>query len=285
MEAIGQTTEEKLLTLLTLRHAGIAPRELLRLFTPETSFLPLDLPPLLAGYSRELSAYRQEAEGELAACREAGIELIPFFDTTYPKGLEDLKQARPLLLYLRGDRANLTRSPRLAIIGTRQPSPLGYAEAYRIAREEAERGAVVLSGLARGCDEAAHRGALDGGGKSIAVVATGLDSVHPVGHERLQQSLLDQGGLVISEYPPGTPLEPYRLVQRNRLQAALAESLLVIECGMKSGTMHTVGFAERMHRPVYALPAQGLPSQLGNDSLLRTGRAALYQDGLDVRYR
>lgn len=276
MEHIGLAAEERLLDLLALRRAGVAPRELFALFSPEVSFLPFDLPPLIESYAEVLKRYRAEAEAEVEACSKAGIALLPFYDRAYPQGLNDLKRARPLVLYLRGDRTCLVRSPRLAIVGTRQPSPEGYAQAYRLAHVAAEREEVILSGLARGCDEAAHRGALDAQGKTIAVVATGLDRVHPEGHEALQARILDQGGLLVSEYPLGTSLEPYRLVQRNRLQAALAEALLVIECGEASGTMHTVRFAERMHRPIYALPSQGLPSQQGNALLLRAGRAKLY---------
>lgn len=276
MEPARQSTQEKLLMLLALRRAGIAPRRLFRLFTPEEDILPLDLPDLLESYSQELETFRLLAEAEIEACTQAGVELVPFFDPSYPEGLDDLKQARPLLLYLRGDRTCLVRSPRLAVIGTRQPSPQGYTQAYRLAYESADRGEVILSGLARGCDEAAHRGALDAHGKTIAVIATGLDRVHPEGHEALQERILEHGGLIISEYPLGTPLETYRLIQRNRLQAALAEALLVIECGQCSGTMHTVRFAERMHRPIYALPSLGLPSQEGNASLLLTGRARVY---------
>lgn len=276
MEAMEQVAKEKLLELLALRRAGVAPRELLALFSPEASVLPLGLPPLIESYAEELRSYRAEAEAELETCSKAGIALLPFYDCAYPQGLNDLKRARPLVLYLRGDRTCLVQSPRLAIVGTRQPSPEGYAQAYRLAHEATEREEVILSGLARGCDEAAHRGALDAQGKTIAVVATGLDRVHPEGHEALQARILDQGGLVISEYPLGASLEPYRLVQRNRLQAALADSLLVIECGEVSGTMHTVRFAERMHRPIYTLPSQGLASQQGNALLLRTGRAKPY---------
>lgn len=268
--------EAKLLDLLALRTAGIPPRELLALFGPEPTLLPLELPSLWEAYGPLLDSYRSVAEEELSACAKAGVELTPFFAEDYPAGLGDLRWARPLLLYSRGDRTCLERSPRLAIVGTRRPSPAGYEAAYRLAAEEAERGTVILSGLAHGCDEAAHRGTLAVGGASIAVVATGLDRVHPEGHASLQEQLLERGGLVVSEYPLGVPVEPYRLVQRNRLQAALAEALLVAECGLQSGTLHTVLFAERCRRPVYVLPSSGLPSQEGNAALLEAGRAHLY---------
>lgn len=268
--------EQRLVDLLALRLAGVHPSELFELFSPESSLLGLDLPPLTDHYAERSRRYREEAQAELERCLQAGIEVLPFFSEDYPISLDALARARPLTLYLRGERSLLSRSPRLAIVGTRQPSPEGYTQAYQLAREVATREAVVISGLARGCDEAAHRGTLDVHGKTVAVVATGLDRMHPEGHEALQRRILDEGGLIVSEYPLGTPLEVYRLVQRNRLQAALADSLLVIECGEQSGTMHTVRFAERMHRPIYALPSQGLPSQQGNALLLRSGRAKPY---------
>ena len=139
---------------------------------------------------------------------------------------------------------------------------------------------IILSGLAYGCDAAAHRGALDTGGDTIAVVATGLDRTHPEEHQALQEEIIASGGLVLSEYPLGTPVDKYRLIARDRLQAALSTAVLVIECGLKSGTMHTVHFAERYLRPIYALPphSKGLPSQEGNRLLLRTGRAKPWID-------
>ena len=268
--------EEELLSLLALRRAGISSHELFALFSPTFTELNLGLPSRKAAYQSEITSYWDEARAELEACQQAEIKVLPFISPSYPSSLADLHQARPLVLYLRGNVSLLDAPHHLAIVGTRYPTTQGYQDAYQIAKEEAQRGAVIISGLAIGCDDAAHRGALDAGGRTIAVVATGLDQVYPTVHRPLQERLLAHGGLVISEYPLGTSLEPYRLIQRNRILAGLAKALLVAECGRTSGTMHAVRFAERCHQPVYALASHSFPSRAGNELLLSSARAQLY---------
>ena len=275
----GATSEAQLLELLALRAAGLPPRKLLRLFLSDEAKpaeLPLDLPTDIDCYREMIERALPLAEEELARCRQAGITLLPYFASDYPTALHALGGARPVLLYAEGD-LSLLQSPAsiLGIVGTRQPSPEGLAAAHRIAYEEAEKGRIILSGLAYGCDAAAHHGALEATGRTIAVIATGLDRAHPEAHQALQDRIISSGGLVLSEYPLATPIDTYRLVARDRLQAALSTELLVIECGVQSGTMHTVRFAERYHRPIFALPphTDRLPSLEGNRLLLQSGRA------------
>lgn len=275
----GATSEAQLLEFLALRAAGLPPRKLLRLFLSDEAKpaeLPLDLPKDIDCYREMIERALPLAEEELARCRQAGITLLPYFASDYPTALHALGGARPVLLHAKGD-LGLLQSPAsiLSIIGTRQPSPEGLAAAHRIAYEEAEKGRVILSGLAYGCDAAAHHGALEATGRTIAVIATGIDRAHPEAHQALQDRIIASGGLVLSEYPLTTPVDTYRLVARDRLQAALSAELLVIECGVQSGTMHTVRFAERYHRPIFALPPHTdlLPSLGGNRQLLQSGRA------------
>ena len=275
----GATSEAQLLELMALRAAGLPPRKLLRLFLSDEAKpaeLPLDLPKDIDCYREMIERALPLAEEELARCHQTGITLLPYFASDYPVALHALGGARPVLLYAKGN-LSLLQSPAsiLGIIGTRQPSPEGLAAAHRIAYEEAEKERVILSGLAYGCDAAAHHGALEATGRTIAVIATGLDRAHPEAHQALQDRIITSGGLVLSEYPLATPVDPYRLVARDRLQAALSAELLVIECGVQSGTMHTVRFAERYHRPIFALPphTDHLPSLEGNRQLLQSGRA------------
>ena len=275
----GATSEAQLLELLALRAAGLPPRKLLRLFLSDEAKpaeLPLDLPTDIDCYHEMIERALPLAEEELARCRQAGITLLPYFASDYPTALHALGGARPVLLYAKGN-LGLLQSPAsiLGIVGTRQPSSEGLAAAHRIAYEEAEKGRVILSGLAYGCDAAAHHGALEATGRTIAVIATGLDRAHPEAHQALQDQIIASGGLVLSEYPLATPVDTYRLVARDRLQAALSAELLAIECGAKSGTMHTVRFAERYRRPIFALPphTDHLPSLEGNRQLLLSGRA------------
>ena len=274
-------SEVPLLELLALRTSGISSRQLLHLFLDSEATqpeLPLGLPTGIECYQDNIERALSQAKEELARCLQSDTYLLPCFSSEYPEALRVLGGAQPPLLYARGNLQllhSVATHRRLAVIGTRQPSHEGIAAAYRIAREEAEKGAIILSGLAYGCDAAAHRGALDAGGRTIALIATGVDRTHPEGHQALQEEIIASGGLALSEYPLGTPVDKYRLIARNRLQAALCSALLVIECGLKSGTMHTVRFAERYHRPIYALPSHGrdLPSLEGNKLLLSSGRA------------
>ena len=179
----GATSEAQLLELMALRAAGLPPRKLLRLFLSDEAKpaeLPLDLPTDIDCYREMIEQALPLAKEELARCRQAGITILPYFASDYPVALHALGGARPVLLHAKGD-LGLLQSPAsiLGIVGTRQPSPKGLAAAHRIAYEEAEKGRVILSGLAYGCDAAAHHGALEATGRTIAVIATGLDRAHP----------------------------------------------------------------------------------------------------------
>mgnify|MGYP000902888278 CR=1 FL=1 len=273
--------ERKLLELLALRSSGVAPRKLLELFASREELpleLPLGLPTGLDCYQEELERALPQAEEELALCRHAGISILPFFSPSYPKSLEALQRSRPVLLYALGDLELLHADRSVTIVGTRSPSPEGRRAAYEIARARAMRGETIISGLALGCDKAAHRGALEVGGRTIAVLATGLDRAHPETHAGdVQTELVYHGGLLLSEYPLGTPVSKHRLIARDRIQAALGDELLIIECGRSSGTMHTVRFAERCHRPIFAPSYPSYPTSAeGNELLLRLERALAY---------
>lgn len=131
-------------------------------------------------------------------------------------------------------------SPKLA--------PEEYAEAVEAYIEYAEEGNIIVSGLALGCDKSAHEGCLDAGGRTIAIVASGLNITHPIENVPLQQRILENGGLILSEHPFGVKANPTRLVARNRLQAALSSTVILAECPQRSGSMHTMHFAREYHK-------------------------------------
>ena len=194
----GATSEAQLLELMALRAAGLPPRKLLRLFLSDEAKpaeLPLDLPKDIDYYREMIERALPLAEEELARCRQAGITLLPYFASDYPVALHALGGSRPVLLHAKGD-LGLLQSPAsiLGIVGTRQPSPEGLAAAHHIAYKEAEKGRVILSGLAYGCDASAHHGALEATGRTIAVIATGLDRTHPEAHQALQDRIIASGG-------------------------------------------------------------------------------------------
>lgn len=158
-------------------------------------------------------------------------------------------------LYTLGDLRLLRRAPgfqqRVAIIGSRKADEQGLVVAYRLGKYHSSE--IVVSGLARGIDTAAHRGCLDGGGRTVAVVGTGLDRVHPKENAGLQADIIAHGGLIVSEQPSGTKASPRTLIARTRIQMAMADKVIVVECERESGTMHAVEFARRFRRPIFAL--------------------------------
>lgn len=266
----------RLIDLLALQQAGLARRELLQLFDPAAAEpeLGLDLPPLLHAYEPELRSGRTAAWALLERCEELGISLHPIFAPSYPQRLRRLGAGRPLVLYSRGNSELMQAPSTVCIVGTRQPDAAGAARAYQLGYEAARRGAVVISGLARGCDAEAHRGALSVGGATLAVVATGLDVTYPEEHAELSEQLLAHGGLLLSEYPPGVGVARERFVQRDRLLAALADEVQVVQCGLDSGTLHTVRAARRLHIPVAACSYTPYTEQSrGNEYLLKLGLA------------
>ena len=192
----------------------------------------------------------------------------------YPAEFRSLGEAMPLHLYARGCVELLGFPHKIAVIGGRNADSNGYETAYSLGQRCAETGCVVVSGLAAGCDTAAHRGCIEAGGRTIAIVATGLDRVYPKENAPLQEAILRTGGLVLSEQPPGTKANPTRLVARTRLQAALAETVVVAQCSVHSGTMHAVGFAIEYGKRLLAVPYDYFTEQnSGNRLLIESGLA------------
>ena len=213
-------------------------------------------------------------------CREHGIGVAVERSSPFWPALWSIPKP-PVVLYYRGDVSAAGR-PAVAVIGTRHPTEWGRRSGERVAKRCCERGFAVVSGLAVGCDTAAHEGALAVGGASIAVLAHGLDSVYPAVNRGLAERLVEEGGLLVSEYPPGHELRPNQLVERDRLQAALSQAVIVVETDVKGGTMHTVGFAEKQGRRLAALvhptTMLNLSQTLGNQALVRAQRATPLPD-------
>ena len=206
------------------------------------------------------------ALGTLRRVHAAGL---PLRSNAYPARLARHADPAPLLL-IQGDAAALS-APGIAIVGSRAPTQHGLALAREFAGALARAGLVVISGLARGIDAAAHAGALEAGGRTIAVQACGPDLVYPASHRRLATRIAEQGALV-TEFPPGTPPRPQHFPLRNRLISGLAEALLVIEARERSGTLVTTGHAAAQGIDVFALPGPlGAAACAGSNRLLRDG--------------
>lgn len=195
-------------------------------------------------------------------------------EQSFPQRLRDIGIDCPSIIYCRGNIELLNRDRAVAIIGARVCDQDGYNMAFNLAEHYARDGYVIVSGLALGCDTAAHKGALAANGMTIAVVATGLDRVHPRENELLQNEILFNGGLIISEQPIGVKANPTRLVARNRIQAALSDAVILAQCPAKSGSLYTMEFARKYGKLCYVAtyPAR-TPANAGNYLLLDSGQA------------
>lgn len=180
------------------------------------------------------------------------IETIKIEDKEYPEILKKIKDP-PKVLYVRGE---IPKEPCFAIVGTRKCSAYGKQIALEIAGDLAKAGLVIVSGMARGIDTFAHKGALERNGKTIAVLGTGLDekSIYPKENLKLAREILKNGGCLISEYPSGTPGYPSNFPARNRIISGLSLGVLVIEAKMKSGALITANWARAQKRKLFAVP-------------------------------
>ncbi len=225
------------------------------------------------------------AEGRVeTARREAdrlGLRVLVRDREGYPRRLAECPDAPPIL-FVRG---HLPPDPPrvLAVVGTRRASAYGTAAVRRTLGGLAHLGVPVVSGLAFGIDAAAHRAALDEGLPTWAVLAGGLDRVYPKPNERLARELLDAGGALVSEMPPGVPAEARRFPRRNRVVAGLADALWVVESGSRGGSMISADLAGSYHREVLALPGPvDREGSAGCHALIRTHRAALVTGAGDL---
>jgi DNA processing protein len=218
-------------------------------------------------------------ETELAWLSETGHHLVTWADTDYPPLLREIP-APPVVLYVIGDRQSLSH-PQFAIVGSRNPTPMGRENAHAFAKTLAGAGLTITSGLALGIDGAAHRGALDAGGKTIAVVGTGLDRVYPARHRDLAHAVVQQGALV-SEFPLGTPPKSENFPVRNRIISGLSLGTLVVEAAVQSGSLITARLATEQGREVFAIPGSiHSPQARGCHALIRQG-AKLVETAQDI---
>jgi DNA processing protein len=206
-------------------------------------------------------------------------ELVPIADPRYPEALREIFDP-PLLLFARG-RLELLQKTSLAVVGTRRPSPYGVAATERLTAELAGAGMVITSGMARGIDTAAHRAALQAGGDTIAVFGSGLDHVYPAENRRLAEEIAAKG-LLLSEYPMGTPGHPQNFPVRNRIISGLSIGVMVVEGAQYSGSAITATLAMEQGREVFAVPGNITSRMSWAPNLLIKQGAKLVQTAEDV---
>lgn len=190
-------------------------------------------------------------------------------DMNYPKAFSNLK-GMPDLLYYKGDISLLNTYNSVAIVGSRECSDKSLSFSSEAGETAAKMGLVVVNGLALGCDTAAIVGALRCGGKCVAILPGGLNNIVPKSNENLAKRILDAGGCLISEYAPNVPPKKYTYVQRDKLQSAVSQGVLVVETKIDGGTMHTAEAAIKQRRKIAAYAAE-LERKSGNKYLLDSG--------------
>ena len=237
---------------------------------------------LTGGQLQRLLDVRASADPARALERLAaqGIQVVGYGDEAYPELLAPLPDA-PLLLYCKGD-TSIMRSHGVAIVGSRKCSETGLRLAREFGRDLAEVGIPVVSGLALGIDGAAHSGALDAGGPTVAVLGCGVDTIYPPEHHELYARLCEQA-LVISEYAPGTEPRKEHFPQRNRIISGLSRGVLVVEAALGSGALITARQALEQGREVFAVPGPVTsPFTKGTHHLIKTGNAKLVENVNDI---
>jgi DNA processing protein len=230
----------------------------------------------LGGFDRRLDW----ADAQIARAAALGARIVSYWDDEYPTPLREI-YAPPVALFVLGSLPAPT-TPSVAIVGTRTSSAYGRTAAERYAREFAAAGVVVVSGLARGIDTYAHASTLSAGGKTVAVVASGLDEIGPSTSAELARRIAGQGA-VVSEYALGVKAIPAYFPQRNRIISGLCHGVVVVESDEKGGAMITASFAMDQNREVFAVPGPiGSMRSRGTNKLIRTDRARLTQTPTDV---
>lgn len=224
---------------------------------------------------------RQAARDEWDRARRAGVGIVTLADAAYPDALRLIADP-PLVLYVQGDLSALASRPGVAVVGSRDATSRGRSLAFALARDLARAGCVIVSGLARGIDTAAHEGALAGAGPTLAVQGRGLDAVYPAENAGLARRIVAEGGALVSEFALGVGPRPHHFPRRNRILAGLVRAVLVVEAAERSGALVTARLALEGGRDVLAVPGHPFDARArGANALIRDG-AGLVQDAQDV---
>jgi len=225
---------------------------------------------------------RFTAEAEIAAVRKLGGDVLLLDDGVYPSSLREIYDP-PIVLYVKGAWSDCLDQPCLGVVGSRRCSTYGQNSALMLARDLAQRGMTVVSGFARGIDAAAHRGALEAGGRTVAVLGTGIDELYPRDHKKLAEEILAKGGALVSQFPLGTPPVSENFPYRNRIISGLSLGIVVVEAAENSGSLITARLAMEQNREVFAVPGNITSrNSFGTNYLIKGAGAKLVQQWQDI---
>lgn len=234
---------------------------------------------LSASLALRLRQVREETDFSslLRKIQAQHIQVLTWEDEAYPQPLLEIPQSPPVL-FLKGELVEEDRWS-VAVVGTRRYTSYGRQVAEEIARALAQQGVTVVSGLARGIDGISHRAALDAGGRTIAVLGSGVDRIYPPEHRRLAEEIAENGA-VVSDYPLGTPPEGQNFPPRNRIISGLSRAVIVVEAGSRSGALITAKYAADQGREVFAVPGNvHSPKSKGPNALIKQGAHPLVDAG------
>lgn len=235
---------------------------------------------LESGWEPFLNKSMAEPRRIMRVCEERGYDILTLHDARYPQRLKNIFDP-PAVLYVRGKLPNLDELPAVAVVGTRSCTPYGLVNAEKLSYEAARCGAVIVTGLARGIDSAAARGALRAGGRVVGVLGCGPDVVYPKSNEPLFDDVAASGA-IITEFPPGTPPSAHNFPVRNRIMSGVSVGVVVIEAPERSGALITAALALEQGRDVFVMPGNiDAPSCLGSNSLMKEG-AIPVMSGWDI---
>jgi DNA processing protein len=223
-----------------------------------------------------------KAEAELETVRKLGGDILILDDGVYPPLLREIYDP-PITLYVKGAWLECLEQPCVAIVGSRRCSTYGQNAASMLARDLAQRGVTIVSGFARGIDAAAHRGAIEGGGRTVAVLGTGIDQVYPRDHKKLAEEVLAAAGAIVSQFPLATPPVSENFPYRNRIISGLSLGVIVVEAAENSGSLITARLAIEQNREVFAVPGNITSrNSFGTNYLIKGAGAKLVQQWQDV---
>ncbi|MCL2191774.1 MAG: DNA-processing protein DprA [Treponema sp.] len=277
--------ERGLLDLIIARLPGLSFRE--KICLCESLDVERDLvrrPDIEALIGRKLASgwdidlIRMLAERDAHTANFRGINWVSWQSTEYPPMLREIYDP-PVVLFFRGGLPN-SEKPLVAMVGTRKPSPMATAQTFDVSRGLGRGGVSVVSGLALGIDAMAHRGNVEGGVPTFAVLGSGVDEVYPASNRALARRVLETGGALISEYPPGTSPRRWNFPARNRIISGLCRGVLIIEAPEKSGALITARFALEQNRELW-VASVGVKDEAMFD---RRGTQRLAEDGAEIVY-
>lgn len=273
--------ENLILTLMNIPRVG---RKTISYYIEQLDKFPKDEKDIIEGFTQvhlmnsriripkieDIKVASEKCSKLVEESKHYNIKSIDIFNKDFPIKLRYIKDS-PQILFYKGNYDAIKNENSLAIIGSREPSEDGIRNAYKLGNYFGKENYTVVSGLAIGCDEAAHKGCLDGNGTTVAVIPGGIDNIYPVKNKSLSDEILKNNGCLVSEYPVGFASYKNNFIERDRIQSGLSAAVLVVEANLNSGTMHTVNFALEQNR---ILACCNLQAQ-GNEKIIKEHNAII----------